>query len=242
MFVCMSRRICVDLYNTIAQLRPDWIDPDDAAGALKVVMTGSAADPIEWQPHIGNKARREALAKRFKNPNDSFKFAIVRDMWLTGFDVPSLHTLYLDKPMRGHGLMQAIARQSFKDKLAFNGDYLGLADELRKALAAYAEDDQRRTSIAEEAVACCWSVVVLPCFVNSTSVFPHGHTAQRRASCLPRWISCGSRSGQESLFAGGGRTLASLCLGGAASSRVGFAGRSGVLSSGASGLHQGHAR
>ena len=153
MFVCMSRRICVDLYNAIAQLRPDWIDPDDAAGSLKVVMTGSAADPIEWQPHIGNKARREALAKRFKNPNDSFKFAIVRDMWLTGFDVPSLHTLYLDKPMRGHGLMQAIARVNrvFKDKPGgLVVDYLGLADELRKALAAYTEDDQRQTGIPQE--------------------------------------------------------------------------------------------
>lgn len=153
MFVCMSRRICVDLYNAIAQLRPDWIDPDDNAGALKIVMTGSAADPEDWQPHIGNKARREALAKRFKNPNDPFKFAIVRDMWLTGFDVPSLHTLYLDKPMRGHGLMQAIARVNriFKDKPGgLVVDYLGLADELRKALAAYTEDDQRQTGIPQE--------------------------------------------------------------------------------------------
>jgi type I restriction enzyme, R subunit len=153
MFVCMSRRICVDLYNAIAQLRPEWIDPDDNAGSLKVVMTGSAADPIEWQPHIGNKARREALARRFKDPNDPFKFAIVRDMWLTGFDVPSLHTLYLDKPMRGHGLMQAIARVNrvFKDKPGgLVVDYLGLADELRKALAAYTEDDQRQTGIPQE--------------------------------------------------------------------------------------------
>ena len=153
MFVCMSRRICVDLYNAIAQLRPDWIDPDDAAGSLKVVMTGSVADPLEWQPHIGNKAWREALAKRFKNPNDPFKFAIVRDMWLTGFDVPSLHTLYLDKPMRGHDLMQAIARVNrvFKDKPGgLVVDYLGLADELRKALAAYTADDQRQTGIPQE--------------------------------------------------------------------------------------------
>ncbi len=153
MIVCMSRRICVDLYNAIGQLRPDWIDPDDAGGALKVVMTGSAADPIEWQPHIGNKARREELAKRFKDPADPFKFAIVRDMWLTGFDVPSLHTLYLDKPMRGHGLMQAIARVNrvFKDKPGgLVVDYLGLADELRKALAAYTADDQRQTGIPQE--------------------------------------------------------------------------------------------
>src|SRR5574341_577128 len=105
-------------------------------------MTGSASDPLDWQPHIRNKVRREALANRFRNPADPFKVVIVRDMWLTGFDAPSLHTMYVDKPMRGHGLMQAIARVNrvFRDKPGgLVVDYLGLADELRKALATYTE-------------------------------------------------------------------------------------------------------
>ena len=110
MVVCMSRRICIDLYRELVRLRPDWHDASDAAGALKVVMTGAASDPPDWQPHIRNKARREALAKRFRNPDDPLRVVLVRDMWLTGFDAPSLHTMYVDKPMRGHGLMQAIAR------------------------------------------------------------------------------------------------------------------------------------
>ena len=114
----MSRRICVDLYRRLAELRPDWHHADDDKGAMKVVMTGAASDPSGWQPHIRNKPRREALAGRFRNPDDPFRVAIVRDMWLTGFDAPSLHTMYVDKPMRGHGLMQAIARVNrvFKDK------------------------------------------------------------------------------------------------------------------------------
>jgi type I site-specific restriction-modification system R (restriction) subunit len=107
MVVCMSRRICVDLYNEIINLRPDWHDDDDEKGVCKIVMTGSASDPIEWQPHVRNKRKRKELAKRFKKTNDSFRLVIVRDMWLTGFDVPCLHTMYVDKPMRGHGLMQA---------------------------------------------------------------------------------------------------------------------------------------
>jgi type I restriction enzyme R subunit len=110
MVVCMSRRICVKLYNEIVRLRPHWHSPDDHAGAVKVVMTGSANDPPEWQPHIGNKARRDLLAKRARDPADPLKLVIVRDMWLTGFDAPCMHTMYVDKPMRGHGLMQAIAR------------------------------------------------------------------------------------------------------------------------------------
>jgi type I restriction enzyme R subunit len=116
--VCMSRRICVDLYNEIVRLRPAWHHEDDDKGVIKVVMTGSASDPPEWQPHIRNKERREFLANRFRNPKDPFKIVIVRDMWLTGFDCPSLHTMYVDKPMRAHGLMQAIARVNrvFRDK------------------------------------------------------------------------------------------------------------------------------
>ena len=158
MVVCMSRRICVELYEAIARLRPDWHHGDDDKGSLKVVMTGSASDPVEWQPHIRNKARREELAKRLKDPDDPFKMVIVRDMWLTGFDVPCLHTMYMDKPMRGHGLMQAIARVNrvFKDKPGgLVVDYLGLAHELKSALATYTESGGKgRTAVdQEEAVA-----------------------------------------------------------------------------------------
>ncbi|MES2209269.1 MAG: type I restriction endonuclease subunit R [Chloroflexota bacterium] len=142
MVVTMSRRIAVELYREIALLRPEWAADTDDAGSLKVVMTGSASDPLVMQPHIRNKARREALAARFRDPADPFRIVIVRDMWLTGFDAPSLHTMYLDKPMRGHGLMQAIARVNrvFRDKPGgLVVDYLGLADELKKALATYTE-------------------------------------------------------------------------------------------------------
>ena len=103
MVVCMSRRICIDLCRELVRLRPAWRDDDDNRGALKVVMTGQASDPPDWQTHIGNKARREALAKRFREPADPLRMVLVRDMWLTGFDAPSLHTMYVDKPMRGHG-------------------------------------------------------------------------------------------------------------------------------------------
>jgi len=157
MIVCMSRRICVDLYNAIIQLRPDWQHEDDNKGGIKVVMTGSASDQLGWQQHIRNKARREALARRFKDPSDPLKLVIVRDMWLTGFDAPCLHTMYVDKPMRGHGLMQAIARVNrvFKDKPGgLIVDYLGLADQLKLALAAYSEKDRGEAGIPqEEAVA-----------------------------------------------------------------------------------------
>ena len=142
MVVCMSRRICIDLYRELVRLRPGWHDDDDAKGSIKVVMTGAASDPLDWQPHIRNKARREELARRFRDPNDSLRIVLVRDMWLTGFDAPSLHTMYVDKPMRGHGLMQAIARVNrvFKDKPGgLVVDYLGLAQDLKKALATYTE-------------------------------------------------------------------------------------------------------
>ena len=144
MVVCMSRRICIDLYRELVRLRPDWHDDDDSRGAIKVVMTGAASDPVDWQPHIRNKPRREALAKRFRDPNNPMRMVLVRDMWLTGFDAPSLHTMYVDKPMRGHGLMQAIARVNrvFKDKPGgLIVDYLGLAQDLKKALATYTESD-----------------------------------------------------------------------------------------------------
>lgn len=140
MVVCMSRRICVDLYNQIIKLAPAWHNDDDEQGAVKVIMTGSANDPPEWQEHIRTKARREALAQRFRDPRTPFQLVIVRDMWLTGFDAPVLNTLYIDKPMRGHGLMQAIARVNrvFRDKPGgLVVDYIGLADQLRLALADY---------------------------------------------------------------------------------------------------------
>ena len=158
MVVCMSRRICIGLYRELTRLLPQWHDDDDALGAVKVVMTGSASDPLDWQPHIRNKARREELAQRFRDPDDPLKVVLVRDMWLTGFDAPSLHTMYVDKPMRGHGLMQAIARVNrvFKDKPGgLIVDYLGLAQDLKQAVATYTESGGTgRTAIdQEEAVA-----------------------------------------------------------------------------------------
>jgi type I restriction enzyme R subunit len=158
MIVCMSRRICYEVYDAIRKLRPNWHHEADAEGVMKIVMTGSPSDPLDWQPHIRNKPRREALAKRFKDPKDKFKIVIVRDMWLTGFDAPSLHTMYVDKPMRSHGLMQAIARVNrvFKDKPGgLVVDYLGLAQELKEALAVYTESGGTgETAIdQEEAVA-----------------------------------------------------------------------------------------
>lgn len=154
MIVCMSRRICVDLYNAIVKLRPEWHSEEDSQGAIKIVMTGSASDETDWQIHIRNKERREKLANRFKDPKDSFKVVIVRDMWLTGFDVPSLHTMYIDKPMKGHGLMQAIARVNrvYGDKPGgLIVDYLGLAFHLQQALATYTESGGKgNTAIDQE--------------------------------------------------------------------------------------------
>ena len=153
MVVCMSREICVDLYAEIVKLRPEWHADEDGAGVVKVVMTGSATDPVSWQPHIRNKKRRDDLAGRFKRADDPFKVVIVRDMWLTGFDAPSLHTMYIDKPMRGHGLMQAIARVNrvFRDKPGgLVVDYLGLADDLRKALASYTESGGKGSAAVDQ--------------------------------------------------------------------------------------------
>ena len=150
MIVCMSRRICVEMYNAIIRLRPEWASAkhdeveteNSKACVAKIVMTGSAEDGPDWQQHIRNKDKRRALAGRFKDPKDPFKIVIVRDMWLTGFDAPSLSTMYVDKPMRGHGLMQAIARVNrvFRDKPGgLVVDYLGLADQLKQALANYTQ-------------------------------------------------------------------------------------------------------
>ena len=154
MVVCMSRRICFDLYQELVRLRPEWHHEDDEQGSVKVVMTGCASDPVAWQQHIRNKPRREALANRFRDPADPFRMVLVRDMWLTGFDAPSLHTMYVDKPMRGHGLMQAIARVNrvFKDKPGgLVVDYLGLAHDLKQALATYTESGGTgKTAIDQE--------------------------------------------------------------------------------------------
>ncbi|MFC0323903.1 type I restriction endonuclease subunit R [Gallibacterium melopsittaci] len=143
MVVVMSRRICVKLYNEIIKLRPDWHSDDIHQGAIKIVMTGSASDPEEMQPHIYSSEQKKELEKRFKNPDDPLKMVIVRDMWLTGFDAPCCHTMYIDKPMQGHNLMQAIARVNrvFKNKSRDNGglivDYVGLTEELRQATKQY---------------------------------------------------------------------------------------------------------
>ena len=140
MIVCMSRRICVELYGEIIGIRPEWHSDDDGKGKIKVIMTGSASDPLEWEPHTRNKTKRLELAKRFRDENDPFQIVLVRDMWLTGFDAPSLHTMYLDKPMHGHRLMQAIARVNrvFRDKPGgLVIDYIGLWQALQHAVATY---------------------------------------------------------------------------------------------------------
>lgn len=152
MVVCMSRHICVKLYNAIVGLRPDWHSDDDNDGVVKIVMTGSASDPQKWQQHIGSKARRDLLAKRARDPKDPLKLVIVRDMWLTGFDAPCMHTMYVDKPMRGHGLMQAIARVNrvFRDKPAgLIVDYIGVAQNLKSALQQYSTRDRENTGVHE---------------------------------------------------------------------------------------------
>ncbi|MYL85196.1 HsdR family type I site-specific deoxyribonuclease [Desulfovibrio aerotolerans] len=177
MVVCMSRRICVALYNELVALRPDWHSEDDNTGVVKVVMTGSASDPASWQPHVGNKARREMLAKRAKAPNDPLKLVLVRDMWLTGFDAPSMHTMYIDKPMKGHGLMQAIARVNrvFRDKPAgLIVDYIGIGQSLKNALGQYSASDRSQAGIDEgEAVA-----VMMEKFEIVTAMF-HGFDYRR---------------------------------------------------------------
>jgi len=157
MIVTMSRRIAVDLHDEIVRLRPQWYNRDDDKGSIKVIMTGSAADGERMQEHIRNKERRRTIGERFKDPSDPLNIVIVRDMWLTGFDAPPLHTMYLDKPMRGHTLIQAIARVNrvFRDK---NGglivDYIGIANELKIALSEYSEGNRRETGIPiEQAIA-----------------------------------------------------------------------------------------
>lgn len=190
MAVCMSRRICVALYDEIVALRPDWHSDDDAKGSIKIVMTGSASDPLEWQQHIGNKRRRDALAKRARDPEDPLRLVIVRDMWLTGFDAPCMNTMYIDKPMRGHGLMQAIARVNrvFRDKPGgLIVDYIGIAQNLRRALGDYTQSDREKTGIDEEAAV----AAMMERYEVVSSIF-HGYdygpgiegTPTQRLSCL----------------------------------------------------------
>ena len=174
MIVCMSRSICVDMYSRLVELRPEWHSEDDKQGVVKVVMTGSASDPLEWQQHIGSKMRRDLLAKRARDPEDPLKLVIVRDMWLTGFDAPSMHTMYVDKPMRGHGLMQAIARVNrvFKDKPGgLVVDYIGIGQNLKKALQNYTSTDRDQTGIDEED-----AVATLQELVERCQSFFSGHT------------------------------------------------------------------
>ncbi|MCL4553372.1 MAG: type I restriction endonuclease subunit R, partial [Candidatus Marsarchaeota archaeon] len=186
MIVCMSRRICVDLYDAIIKVRPSWRDEDDDKGAIKVVMTGSATDPLRFLPHVRDKVHRESIKRRVKDPSDPLKLVIVRDMWLTGFDAPCLHTMYIDKPMRGHGLMQTIARVNrvYRDKPGgLVVDYLGIAEDLKKALADYTEGSREETGIPqEEAVAVMeekYEVVVAMFHGFDYSKFFTGTPAQR---------------------------------------------------------------
>ena len=154
MVVCMSRRICVELYRELVNLRPDWEDEDDTKGQIKVVMTGSASDPLDWQKHVRSKNARETLGNRFRNTDDIFRVVLVRDMWLTGFDAPGLHTMYVDKPMQGHNLFQAITRVNrvFKDKPGgLVVDYLGLANDLKKAVDHYSRSGGRGTAAFDKA-------------------------------------------------------------------------------------------
>ena len=153
MIVCMSRRICIELHDEIKKLRPNWYSPEDVNGIFKVIITGSAADGPDWQEHIRNKERRRAIGERMKDPSDTLKIVLVRDMWLTGFDAVSLNTMYLDKPMYGHTLMQAIARVN----RVFSGkdgglivDYIGIGVDLKKALSEYTESDQKQTGIPQQ--------------------------------------------------------------------------------------------
>lgn len=153
MIVCMSRRICAKLYEAVVALRPHWHDDADERGAIKVVMTGSAADDLPLQPHIRNKPRRRAIEKRFKDNSDPLKLVIVRDMWLTGFDVPPLHTMYVDKPMKGHSLVQAIARVNRVFKTKAGGlvvDYFGIAEDLKRALATYIDSGGTGEPVLDE--------------------------------------------------------------------------------------------
>ncbi len=172
MIVCMSRRICIDLHNELKKIRPEWYNPDDDKGTMKVIITGSATDKIDWQEHIRNKLRRHDIGERMKDPSDPMQIAIVRDMWLTGFDAPNLNTMYLDKPMKGHTLMQAIARvnRAFKGKEGgLIVDYIGIGQDLKEALIQYTEGPKQETGIDQET-----AVQKMQEKYEVTKVFYHG--------------------------------------------------------------------
>ena len=155
MIVTVSRAVAANLYNKITDIRPEWHHEDDDKGGIKVVMSGSSDDPKELQPHIRPKHERKVIEKRLKDPDDELKLVIVCDMWLTGFDVPPLHTMYIDKPLKGHTLMQAIARVNrvYGDKPGgLIVDFIGIADALKKALNSYTESDRKQTAIDTEEV------------------------------------------------------------------------------------------
>ena len=156
MIVAMSRRIAVELYEEIIKIRPSWHDTDKKKGAIKVIMTSSSSDPASWQLHNTTKQERKEIGERLKDPRDPLKLVIVRDMWLTGFDAPCLHTMYVDKPMRGHNLMQAIARVNrvYRDKPGgLIVDYIGIASDLKQALATYTESGGKGTPVLDQSQA-----------------------------------------------------------------------------------------
>ena len=244
MVVCMSRRICIDLYRELTRWRSGWHNDDDDKGTVKVVMTGSASDPPDWQPHIRNKARREALAQRFRDPSDPLQIVLVRDMWLTGFDAPSLHTMYVDKPMRGHGLMQAIARVNrvFKDKPGgLVVDYLGLAQDLKQALATYTESGGTGRTALEPRGSGCGDVgevrgLLRPVprlrlvYVDGRQCAGTVGTAAARPGACP-----GPRGWQGALPERSTRAVAGIRTGRAAPGDVSHSGRRGILPGGEGG-------
>lgn len=193
MIVAMSREICVKLYDAIVAIRPEWHSEDVEQGAIKVIMTGSASDKDHLQSHIYNKQTKKRLEARFKDLNDPLKLVIVRDMWLTGFDAPCCHTMYIDKPMRGHNLMQAIARVNrvFRDKPGgLVVDYIGIANELKQALKTYTDSKGKgQTTVdAREALA-----ILLEKWMSFMGCLPVQQVSRgliTRASPAIRWPSC----------------------------------------------------
>ena len=181
MVVCMSRRICVSLYNELIKICPHYHSDLDSKGLVKVVMSGSSADPEDWQPHICDNARRTRLARRVRNPEDPLVLVIVCDMWLTGFDAPPMHTMYVDKKMRGHGLMQAIARVNrvFRDKPGgLIVDYIGIAQNLRDALGSYSSSDRANVCLDESEL-----ISLMEDKFNIVASMYHGFDYKRGIDC-----------------------------------------------------------
>jgi type I restriction enzyme R subunit len=202
MIVGMSREICVHLYNEIVKLKPEWHDADPEKGAIKIIMTGSAADRPLLQPHIYNKQTKKRLEKRFKDAKDPLKLVIVRDMWLTGFDAPSCHTMYVDKPMRGHNLMQAIARVNrvFKDKPGgLVVDYIGIANELKQALKIYASSQGKGTPTLRprRRWRSCWRRSTSCAACSTASITATTRPAPIRSWCWRRTTSSACRTARS---------------------------------------------